>query len=928
MKLKGLAIGLLLFNFWSALPTPAYAGNSGQPVAASAALPAGMEQVTSVEGITEYRLPNGLKVLLFPDKSKQNVTVNVTYLVGSKHENYGETGMAHLLEHMLFKGSQNHTELTKEFDQHGAQFNASTSLDRTNYFETMQSSEANLRWALEMEADRMVTSFVARKDLDSEMTVVRNEFESGENSPFRVLLERVQSTAFLWHNYGKSTIGARSDIENVPTDRLQAFYHNYYQPDNAVLLVAGNFDEAKTLDMIASFFGKIPKPTRQLQKFYTLDPVQDGERSVVVRRVGNIQVINAAYHITAGIHPDYPALDLLSNILGDTPSGRLHKALVETKKATNSGGFNFQQREPGLASFFAIVPKDKSLDEAKEVLLKTLEDISSSPITEDEVEQARRRALADIDQVLNSSENLGLNLSEWIAMGDWRLFFLHRDNLKKVTAADVQRVATKYLLISNRTLGLFMPTDKLVRAEIPETPDAAKLLENYKGGEAVAKGEEFDPSTKNIESRTLRLDAKEGLKLALLPKTTRGKTVVAQINFHLGTEASLTNRSVAANLVGQMLMRGTSKHTRQQISDEFAKLKAQVGVGGTATNAFVTVQTVRESLPDTLKLIAEILRDPAFPEKELELLKQQRITNIEASKTEPNAIAALALRKHLNAQYPKGDVRYVATPDEQIADIKAISLDDLKKFYQDFYGGSYGEVAIVGDFDAKEMEQLTNQLFSNWKNKSPYQRIVSNYKDLEVVNKNFETPDKANAIFLAILPVNMKDDDPDYPALDLANYILGGSSNSRLEDRIREKEGISYSIGSFLGIDSEDKAGIFQIFAIYAPQNRERLEKAFREELDRILKDGVTAEELARAKSGYLQQRQISRAEDAGLVGQLNEYRRLNRTLAWDEDFERKISALTPEQLVEALRKHIKTEKISIFKAGDFAKAANQAPSK
>src|SRR5262245_47748992 len=191
--------------------------------APAAPLPAGVQRVTSVEGITEYALPNGLRVLLFPDQSKSTITVNVTYLVGSKHENYGETGMAHLLEHLLFKGSTKHTDIPKELQDHGSRPNGTTSYERTNYFETFSASDVNLEWALDLESDRMVNSFVAKKDLDSEMTVVRNEFEAGENNPLGVLYQRVLSTAYPWHNYGKSTIGSRADIENVPIDRLQAF---------------------------------------------------------------------------------------------------------------------------------------------------------------------------------------------------------------------------------------------------------------------------------------------------------------------------------------------------------------------------------------------------------------------------------------------------------------------------------------------------------------------------------------------------------------------------------------------------------------------------------------------------------------------------------------------------------------------------------
>ncbi len=204
----------------------------------------------TVEGITQYTLPNGLRVLLFPDASKPTTTVNLTVFVGSRQEAYGETGMAHLLEHMLFKGTPKHRNIPQELTDHGARPNGTTWFDRTNYFETFPATPAHLAWAIDLESDRLVNSFVAKKDLESEMTVVRNEYESGENSPFDVLLDRTMSTAYLWHNYGKSTIGARSDIEGVPIERLQSFYHKYYQPDNAMLVVAGKFDEQGALRLI------------------------------------------------------------------------------------------------------------------------------------------------------------------------------------------------------------------------------------------------------------------------------------------------------------------------------------------------------------------------------------------------------------------------------------------------------------------------------------------------------------------------------------------------------------------------------------------------------------------------------------------------------------------------------------------------------
>src|SRR5579862_4570989 len=252
----------------------------------SQALPPGVEKKATIAGITEYDYANGLRVLLFPDPSSPKVTVNMTYLVGSRFEGYGETGMAHLLEHMNFIETTNGRSVKKELTDHGAQWNGTTDYDRTNYFETITAGDDNLKWALGLEADRMVNMRIEKQLLDTEMTVVRNEFERGENSPERVLEERVIATAYLWHNYGKSVIGSLADIEKVPIDKLAAFYRKYYQPDNAVLVVAGQFDESKALAWVAETCGAIPRPTRKLDATYTVEPAQDGERYVELKRVG------------------------------------------------------------------------------------------------------------------------------------------------------------------------------------------------------------------------------------------------------------------------------------------------------------------------------------------------------------------------------------------------------------------------------------------------------------------------------------------------------------------------------------------------------------------------------------------------------------------------------------------------------------------
>jgi zinc protease len=898
---------------------PAAKAVSAPAVSPGAALP---QKVTSVEGITEYRLPNGLKVLLFPDQSKPTVTVNITYLVGSRHENYGESGMAHLLEHLVFKGTPKNPDIDKNFNKRGMRFNGTTWLDRTNYFQLFQSNDDNLEWALQMEADRMVNSFIAKKDLDSEMTVVRNEYENGENQPFQVMLKRLQSVAYDWHNYGNSTIGNRSDIENVKIENLQAFYRMYYQPDNAVLLVAGKFDEAKVLNWVGKYFGPIPKPTRTLPKLWTVEPVQDGERVFTVRRKGDIQIVALGYKVPAALHPDSDAIGFFNYVLTDSPTGRLHKALVETGKAAQIVGFPLIANDGGLHLIGAVVKKGEPVEPVQAEMIKIVEELYNNPPTAEEMERARKNFANEAERILNNHEDIGVQLSEYVALGDWRLFFLGRDRAEKVTAPDVKAAAEKYYRRDNRVVGLFLPEDKPQRATIAAAPALAEVMKDFKGKEVVSNAEAFDPSNANVDKRTKKVDM-GGVTASLLSKKNRGETTSLNMRLRAGDEKSLFGKAMLAQMTGQMLSRGTTKYTRAQLADEFEKLKMAGGVNGLSAN----FQTTRPNIVAAIKLAAHVMREPSFPESEFEQLRKQLLTQIESQKSDPQAVASLALQRQFNI-FPRGDVRYVSTFEETEEDLKKVKLADVREFHKAFYGAQKGDIAIVGDFDEAEVTKAIKDAFGDWKAGMPYTRISTPFKEVAPVNRSLETPDKENAFFSARINVDVQDTDPDYPALYVANYIMGGSSgfDSRLMARIRVKDGLSYGAGSQLNVRATDRGGSWSAFAIAAPQNIAKVEAAFKDEVAKALKDGFTATELAAAKSGALQQRLQQRAQDGALANGLSNSSYLGRTYAWSQEFEAKITALKAEDVNAAFRKHIDPNKITIVKAGDFVKAANVPP--
>ena len=504
------------------------------------------EKVASVQGITEYRLENGFRFLLFPDDSKPLVTVNLTVFVGSRHEGYGETGMAHLLEHMLFKGTRTHPNVPKALRDHGAgnRFNGTTWVDRTNYYETMPASDENLEFGIKLEADRLVNSFVKREDLVSEMTVVRNEFEAGENNPQRILSQRMMAVAYEWHNYGKSTIGNRSDIERVPIENLQAFYRKYYQVDNCMLIVAGKFEPKKAIAIIEKEFGALKKPTREFMNTYTEEPAQDGERHVVLRRVGTVGAVGVIYHIPAGAHQDYAALEVLEDVLTAAPSGRVYKALVESKKASSIDSSIYGWHDPGVLEITAKV-EGKGIDEARDTLIDTMEQLSKTPVTDVEVNRSKIRFKKYQEQLLNSTDIFAVRLSEWAAAGDWRLFFLHRDRIEKVTAADVNRVAAKYLTRNNRTVGVYYPSEKAERCAHPLNARRDRTPERLQIARESGCGRSFRPqSGKYRKARETRKSRESAIRHSPQKDARRGAATPTESSLWIGEEPVWYERCV------------------------------------------------------------------------------------------------------------------------------------------------------------------------------------------------------------------------------------------------------------------------------------------------------------------------------------------------------------------------------------------------
>ena len=879
------------------------------------------KELVTIEGITSYKMDNGLQILLYPDDSASTVTVNMTIFVGSRHEGYGEAGMAHLLEHKLFKRTPTLSNIPALLNEKGARFNGTTWLDRTNYYETLPASDENLKLAIHLESDRMMNSYIKGEDLQSEFSVVRSEFERGENNPSRVLMQRMQSAAFDWHNYGNSTIGNKSDIELVPLPRLRAFYKKYYQPDNTMVVVAGRFDKEKALEYLNEHFGKIPAPERKLERTYTIEPPQDGERIVNLRRVGEVGIAGVLYHVPASAHPDFAAVDVLSYILSTEPAGRLYKTLVETKVASNIVGGTFALHDPGVMLFYSQATEKGNITKVRDIILAEIEKIVTDGVTEDEVKRVIQQLTKQREQSLNNTSQIAIDLSDWAAQGDWRLFFLYRDRFEKVTPEDVQRVATLYTRPENRTIGMFIPTNEPSYVTIPETGNITAMVEDYEGRATVAQGEKFEATLDNIEQRTDLTTLQSGVQAALLPKKSRGEQVVLNLSLNFGTLESLQGYDVAASYIGPLMLRGTDDKTHQQIQDELDALGATLSISSSAGSLDFSILAKRDTLPKVLALAREIIENPSFPEEELQVMLQQRITSLEASKSEPQSLAMNLLSRKMTP-YPVDDIRATLPVEDQIEQLKSVTIEDVIKLFKEQVGNQSGELVAVGDFDIEEVTPMIQDAVKSISSDITYQWIGNTpFLDVKGGQETILTPDKKNAFYISAHQIPVGRLHPDYPALLIGNHILGGGSlSSRLADRVRQQEGLSYTVGSMYRTYAKEGHGRVMIYAISNPDNSDKVVKVINEELAKLISDGVTEEEVTKAVESNLQSSAVSRSTDSGIAGMLGSLLAQDRDIQSTKDLEDQMMKLTPEQVNSAIRKYLKPEKLIIVTAGDFKK--------
>lgn len=873
----------------------------------------GFEYVKESGGIKEYKMTsNNLRVLLKKDKSAPVATFMVTYEVGSRNEAIGYTGSTHLLEHLMFKGSRkfNTTKGNSVFQtlqSLGARMNATTWLDRTNYFAVLPSE--HLESLIEIEADRMRNAWIKEEDRQSEMTVVRNEFERGQNSPSGVLDEHIWATAYHAHPYHHSTIGWKEDIENVSIERLKEFYDTFYWPNNATAIAIGDFEEKDALAMIKKHFGKIRKSTKPIPEVYTAEPEQEGIRTVTLKRAGQQGIVGVAHKTPSATNKDAAAFMVLSSILSSGKNSRFYKNITDKGLTTSIYIWDSLFKDPGLFTVYANLSPDVKHKTVESLIIQEYEKIKTDGVTEAEVKKAQAQLVAAMKFSQDGSYAIASGLNEAIASGDWTLYTTYSEKIKNVTKEDVQRVVVEYFKEDLSTVGYFIPKNKGAQGERAIT--SAKELEKIKK-KYITGAEEESLSSKIVQSEPI-----SGVRLFSLE---RGSGVVTMQGSFLGGDVYSNENRRVSDMVVSMLDQGTKNMSKFEISEKLESVGARLNFFNGQARVGFSGKFLEEDTEMVFEIMADQIKNPLFSEQELEKVKKRAIAGYKRSK---ESTRGNAMNNMLEAFYGKDHQNSPTNPDQAIEDIKKITAQNLEEYHSKNYGTGSMVIVVVGDIKHQELEKMVKESFGGWK-KSP----LNTKKEERVASKKagkvyLTMQDKTSTDFLVGTALEIDRYHPDYLPLYLGTHTLGGNFSARLMQTVRVKEGLTYGINSSLSGFGNGNDGYWMVGGTFAPQLLSKGESSTLREVKLWLEKGITQKELDVTKSTLTGGFQVGFDTTGGLASGILSAVVTHNSLEYLDSYPEQVKKITLDQVNEAIKKYITLDGLYRVAAGSIDQDGN-----
>ena len=895
-------------------------------------------KVQELSGIEEYLYePNGMNILLVQDNSAPVVTVQIVYHVGSKHEVPGNTGSTHLLEHLNFKGTptfnkRNGNAIFSVLQGMGAQMNATTWNDRTNYYETIPSDK--IETALHIESDRMRNSLLLKEDKDAEMTVVRNEFERGENNPSSLLNKEIWATAYMAHPYHHSTIGWRSDIENMPIEVLRKFYNTYYWPDNATLTIIGDFQKDNLFNLVDKYFGKITKAPHEMPQPYTTEPEQLGPRRITIKKPGQQAIVSIAYKILGRLHNDLPALNILSEIIGSGTSSVINKTFVDNGIAIFGYANATNFKEVGLFNITLGFTPDKNHEDINSQMLAMVEKIKKEGVLQSDVDRISAKINAQTILSRDGSGSIAGQLTEAIAGGDWRDYITGVERLSKVTAEDVKRVANTYLNEDQSTTGYFVPQIPGANQENGVGPanftannskyfyrsadleigyfesnfqnptvnhTNAETASAYETIEVSAKGEKFErKQVAGIDVITAKTGAKD--------------FVTVSASFPIGSYLNTKGNETVPSLTTQMLSKGTTKNDKFKFSEKLEKLGVSIRVSASTHTVNIGFKCLKKDVNTVMSLLSEELRYPLFDTKEFTLLKDRKINNLKQGLIDPGTQASIALSQAL---YPVGHPNYETSIEETIKNIEAVTVEDLKAFHKTYFGPAGMHLVAVGDIDTKELYASITNSFKGWKGGLTDKATFKEPTKADALTKIITIPQKPSAQMYIGQYTGIERRDKDFMPFYIGTNILGGGFSGRLMMSVRDRDGLTYGINASHS-GHTNTGGYWKIGATFNPTLFQKGLEATMVEVKNWVNNGVTEQELATNKTNLTGSFKVGLSTTGGLAGALLSFVERGLDPSYIDQYPKDIEAVTLDQVNTAIKKYIDLDKLIIIKSGSF----------
>ena len=872
----------------------------------------GFEFVKESGGIKEYTMTsNGLRVLLKQDNTAPVATFMVTYEVGSRNEAIGYTGSTHLLEHLMFKGSRKFNtkkgnSVFQTLQSLGARMNATTWLDRTNYFAVLPSE--HLETLIEIEADRMRNAYIKEEDRQSEMTVVRNEFERGQNSPSGVLDENIWATAYQAHPYHHSTIGWKEDIENVSIERLREFYDTFYWPNNATAIAIGDFTEKEALSMIKKHFGKIRKSTKPIPEVYTAEPKQEGIRTITLKRAGQQGIVGVAHKTPAATHPDAPAFMVLSSILSSGKNSRFYKNITDKGLTTSVYIWDSLFRDPGLFTVYANLSPDVDHKTVEKAVVDEYEKIKKDGVSDEEVKNAQTQLIASMKFRQDGSYAIASGLNEAIASGDWTLYTTYDEKIGTVTKEDVQRIVKEYFKEDLSTIGYFIP--------LGAGGQSKKLATNAKDLEKM-KLKHYSEEEELLSSKVVDSEPVEGIRLLTLK---RGSGVVTLTGSMLGGDIYASGNARTADMVAAMLDQGTTNMTKFEISAKLESAGARLGFFNGQARVGFSGKFLSEDTKMVFDLLADQLKNPLFAEEDLNKVKKRQVANYKRSK---ESTRGNATNNMLKAFYGTGHQNSPTDPDKAIEEIKKITPKNLKDFHLKNYGAGTMVIVAVGDVDHNSLESLIKEGFGGWK-KSPLKEKKETGTANKASDKVYVTmQDKTSTDFLVGTALGIDRYHPDYLPLYVATHTLGGNFSARLMQTVRVKEGLTYGINSSMRGFGNGNDGYWMVGGTFSPKLLSKGESSTLREIKKWAEEGITQKELDITKSTLTGGFQVGFDSTGGLAGGILDAIIVHGDLTYLDSYPERIKAITLDEANTAISKYIFFDDLYQVAAGTIDEDGN-----